>query len=164
MPVGIYARPSGIERLLNKISVVESGCWEWQGFIKPDGYGEFHLGGKLVYVHRFAYEYFNNTKIPNKMHIDHLCRNKRCINPDRLEVVTCKENNRRGICSQTQRVRLLSITHCAQGHPFNEVNTYIAGNGKRRCRICRAKWHKSWVNRQRELEKLNYEDYFVGWF
>lgn len=71
------------------------GCSEWTGpFIQPRGYGVLGLGGKgagMVYVHRFAYELLVEP-IPEGWHIDHLCHNTACVNPDHMELVTAAEN------------------------------------------------------------------------
>ena len=70
-------------------------CWLWTAYRLPSGYGQFGLNGKMVYAHRWSYEQVHGP-IPKGMHIDHLCRVKHCVNPDHLEVVTCRENAMRG--------------------------------------------------------------------
>src|SRR6202030_118623 len=67
-----------------------SGCWLWLGACNEFGYGKF---GK-VKAHRFSYER-EKGPIPDGLEIDHLCRNKSCVNPDHLEAVTHGENRRR---------------------------------------------------------------------
>lgn len=70
-------------------------CWEWTG---PDdgeqGYGRMSLDGHTVKVHRVSFMQFNGY-LPPKKQVDHLCRNRRCWNPDHLEAVTHKQNQRR---------------------------------------------------------------------
>jgi hypothetical protein len=119
-----------IERFLKKIRVSNSGCWEWMGGLDKKGYGHFaETHRKSVMAHRFSYKWFRG-EIPIGLHLDHLCRNPKCVNPDHLEAVTIKENLNRGIHRNTQKM------HCPQGHPYDEVNTYISNVGKRICRIC----------------------------
>lgn len=87
-----------IDRLLTRlIENKVTGCWEWTGAVGAHGYGVIglgtrHQGTKLV--HRVTYEYFI-ANIPDGLHIDHLCRNKRCANPWHLDPVTQQVNNRR---------------------------------------------------------------------
>jgi len=78
-----------------KFSVMPNGCWNWIGFLDRNGYGICGRGvNNEKYAHRAVYRYFRGT-IPKGMTLDHLCRNRSCVNPDHLEPVTLKENVRR---------------------------------------------------------------------
>ena len=87
-----------IARFLSKIQIAESGCWEWQGVVSEGGYGMFTISFKDVrhtgVAHRFSYELFNEVKLPKTRHweLDHLCRNKICVNPTHLEWVSHRDN------------------------------------------------------------------------
>ena len=111
----------------------ETVCWEWLGGKYPTGYGRFALGDKYVYAHRFAYESLIGT-IPPGLPIDHLCRNRPCVNPAHMEPVTNKVNILRGQGWGAVHAR---ATHCPQGHPYDLLNTLVDRRGYRECKICR---------------------------
>lgn len=106
----------------------------WLAGVQPAGYGKFWLTGRSVGAHRFAYVLAYGP-IPEGLHIDHLCRVRACVAPDHLEAVTQAENNRRGYGLTAENIRK---THCPEGHPYTEVNTYVCSEGKRSCRKCHA--------------------------
>jgi HNH endonuclease len=104
-------------------------CWEWTGAKTDRRYGSIGVEGKTCYAHRISYER-EFGPIPDGFDIDHLCRNRACVNPHHLEAVPRKENLRRG-----SRVALK--THSAQGHPWAEEHIYVRpGSGKKMCRTC----------------------------
>ena len=74
---------------------LNTGCWEWQGATKRGGYGHMSVDGSMRLVHRLAWEVVMGS-IEDEMEIDHLCRNRTCLNPAHLEPVTKAENVRRG--------------------------------------------------------------------
>jgi hypothetical protein len=110
-----------------------TGCVVWIGARNSRGYAQFGDGGRTHAAYRWLWERFEGP-IPAGMELDHLCRNRACINLRHLEVVDHRENVLRGEADAAHNARK---THCKRGHEFSPENTYIApGSGRRSCRIC----------------------------
>lgn len=98
-------------------------CIPWTGRLSSDGYGRIGRD----FAHRRAYVAARGP-IPAGLELDHLCRLRRCVNPDHLEPVTHAENMARSSGALK--------TECIHGHPFDEANTYRRPDGTRDCRAC----------------------------
>ena len=138
-----------IERFWAKVDKPDNGgCWNWLGYRNEKGYGYFYYRGHDIRAHRFSYELASGA-IPDGLEIDHLCRNTSCVNPAHLDVVTRSENTLRGLLPSVLRRKYALKTHCQRGHPFDEANTYIMPNGRRRCRAClRLAWRRYYEKRK----------------
>jgi hypothetical protein len=116
------------ERFWSKVDA--SGiCWEWKA-AKARGYGRFGVGSKVVLAHRWAWLNLVGP-IGEGLELDHLCRNRACVNPDHMQPVTHTENVRRGYGGWNTA----SKTHCPQGHLYAGDNLMIS-SGRRYCRAC----------------------------
>lgn len=121
-----------VERFWQKVD--RSGdCWLWTAGRTPEGYGKFWLGGKTVLAHRVAYT-LEHGPIPDRLHLDHLCRVRHCVNPAHMEPVTHRENVLRGEGVAAKAARM---THCKHGHEFTPDNIRQSTNGVRRCKTCK---------------------------
>lgn len=127
-----------------RIKVNNNGCWIWQ-LTPSETYGRANHSGKQVYAHRLSYEYYGG-QIPEGLQIDHLCRNRKCVNPDHLEPVTLKENVLRGIGISANNAKK---TLCKNGHELEGYNLIVRPRGRRTCRTCNVRLSREWRARKR---------------
>lgn len=135
------------ERFWSKVDKDRSdGCWLWMAALTTNGYGQFNWKGRPIRAHRFAYQSVKGP-IADEIIFDHLCRVRRCVNPEHLEIVTTRTNTLRGIGISAINARK---THCTQGHPFDLFNTYVRSNGRRHCRTCdRLRYQSDHIERRK---------------
>jgi hypothetical protein len=119
------------QRMIARIDTTTDGCWEWPGARLLNGYGigvvtlaSLGLKPKSFYAHRVAYEHWVGP-IPDGLTVDHLCRNKGCVNPEHLEAVTLAENISRAHKKPADMP-------CPRGHPPE----WRDDSGGRRCAAC----------------------------
>jgi hypothetical protein len=128
-------------------------CWDWTGEINWGGYGRFMIRKKHYQAHRFSYGLFKGA-IPEGYELDHLCRNRSCVNPDHLEAVTRSTNLRRGHNYNRDK------THCPKGHLYSGENLLIrTDTGSRRCRECIRQQKQEWRDKNRETLRSYHREY-----
>lgn len=137
-----YTEQQNIDSFWNKVQFT-TDCWIWLGGKNIWGYGQFWNGSKTIQAHRFSYQLWCGV-ITNKQHLDHICRNRKCVNPNHLEIVTQKENIMRGIGITSINSKK---THCKRGHLLNGDNLYTYDN-QRKCKECRRMSWRKWKNAQ----------------
>ena len=132
---GMKPRESPEKRFFQKVKKTDN-CWIWTAQ-KTKGYGRFHQNSKVgdVMAHRFSYE-LEKGKIPDGLYLDHLCRNRGCVNPKHLEPVTNKENILRGngLCAKNAKKK-----YCPKCR-----GKWTQEKDRRYCVPCRKEYKRNW--------------------
>ena len=136
--------PEQIKEIINSRVKIIDNCWVWQNRLTNAGYGTIaitRVGGKKGHysqsAHRISYEAYKG-RVGENMVIDHLCRNRMCVNPEHLEEVDQLTNLMRGVGTVAKINK--NKTHCKNGHEFNQENTYEPPKrtGRRYCKKCQS--------------------------
>lgn len=141
-----------LEDKLKNYQLNENGCWVWLGCKSNIGYGKVLIEGENTLAHRFFYLTLKGP-IPEGLCLDHLCRNRACVNPDHLEPVTPGENTLRGVGPSALNRKK---THCLKGHPFDPspVISKTGFNRGRICKICKRDFNRDSYYRMKLKRKL----------
>lgn len=131
----------------SRVDQSSDGCWPWLGRVTGRGYGTIKIGefGKEILAHRASWMISSHMEIPDGLQICHACDNPICVRPTHLFVGTQSQNIQDAI--EKGRFKLganlpdrSAITHCRQGHAYDEQNTGYShnsdGSTHRYCRAC----------------------------
>ena len=140
-----------LRRLMTKVEEQPNGCWIFTGHKNGRGYGVIWDRGAAS-AHRVAWRELVGP-IPDGLVIDHLCRNRACINPDHMELVTNEENVRRGMRGEMSQQSWAA--HCKRGHEMagDNVGWINPKNGAtpwRYCRECQRARMRAFRSRKKE--------------
>jgi hypothetical protein len=150
----IRSRRPIAERFWEKVNRRGPGeCWPWLG-AQSNGYGQMRGHDQAAWAHRVAYELVRGP-IPLGLTIDHLCRNRLCVNPSHMEAVTNQENILRGIGFAAENARK---TKCPRGHAYDLIGLQPGFRGKgfqnmRGCRTCRNERVKAYYHAKQAAKR-----------
>lgn len=137
-------------RFWESVDITET-CWQWNKSLVCFGYGQFSVNGKNYRAHRYSL-LIHGVEIPQDMVVDHICKNRGCVNPEHLRVVTNRINVLEN--SNSTPAQLIKRTHCKNGHPLSGSNLRMYKQTIRRCRECnKAYWPK------RDYKSEHYREY-----
>jgi hypothetical protein len=144
---------SEFRRFAAKLIIVSpDGCWLWRASHTAQGYAQFYCahggqsGPRVTTGHKAAYEHWRGP-VPTGLVLDHeACDTRGCVNPWHLEPKTHRANILRGGGATAHNA---AVTHCPQGHPYDEANTYRAPRGHRMCRTCQRGYSSAAYARRR---------------
>lgn len=148
---------SNFERFYKKVNKNgPNGCWEWTAGITKFGYGKFTYTPsfkikKTIFAHRFALM-LAGIQLNPELVVDHICKNRKCVNPEHLRQVTHRQNN--VDFSDSPPAKMAKRTHCPKCNreliPENLVQWIYKKHGWRHCRSCVVEY-----NRQRKLKNID---------
>lgn len=134
-----------VERFLSKLCV-QDDHWIFIGDSQQKKYAQINIKGKMIGVHRFAFQLWNG-RIPKNYHVDHECGVPRCCNPEHLRARTSADNNR----LKFGWFELDGAWFCSKGHKQVGYNVYTkSSDGFSKCRECMNTYFR---NRNRALNK-----------
>ena len=133
----VYCHPERFWRKVGK----STDCWHWMAGKTSDGYGGYWFKGKMVAAHRFSWALVHGfNALPEwPLILDHICRNRDCVRPDHLHIISNSENVLLGIGPSAINQRK---THCHNGHELAGDNLRTEKTGKRVCKACYREWRK----------------------
>jgi hypothetical protein len=157
LPQSLLADPADREifsRFITMVSPTQTstGCQEWTGYCEQNGYGLIKIDGRQRKATRWILGIARGRPLGRDECALHHCDNPPCVNLDHLyvgdQLQNIRDMNDRGRARQPYTELLAARTHCPQGHPYDEVNTYIPPQGGRHCRACRRRRCREWRQRK----------------
>lgn len=131
---GLSSLRSTHPEIAKRIAATKSGCWQWTGAGSGAGYGSIPKSARrgTPLAHRAVYAILVGP-IPTGLTLDHLCRNRRCVNPEHLEAVDVRTNVLRGVGRSAENARR---TKCIRGHKLRTLRRGASAGRRRYCLIC----------------------------
>lgn len=130
------------------------GCWNWTGMMNATGYGRLSIRvGFTALAHRVSLAIHEGLDLEGWKYgdlvVDHICRNRRCVNPGHLREVTQRINVLEN--SDALAAGYVRRDMCNHGHPLDRTQTW-RGRTWRVCRTCAS--HYQAVSRQKRRERV----------
>lgn len=135
--------------LFNRNCHKTNNCWIWKGAVSPQGYGRILFDNHHLMAHRISY-LLSGKIIPVGKILDHICRQRNCVNPGHLRVVSQKENVLSGFGLSAINA---NKTHCKRGHilSIDNLDKYSLKEGRRCCKKCRNKNQIRYAAKKKEV-------------
>lgn len=128
---------------LVKLGATPADCWEWQAKLSANGYGHKQSGGKTMLAHRWMFQIFNGW-IPQGAVLNHLCSNRKCVNPAHLELTTQAGNARHGKNAKLDIAQVSAIKAALVGARWGDRKQIAARFGVSPQLITDIKYGRAW--------------------
>ncbi len=142
-----FIPPAAAERASTKFVESSDGCFISTYSVASHGYAQIGWDNKKdghggTTAHRAAWTHVNG-QIPDGMTVDHVCKNRRCVNVNHLRLLSNFENGRRTFG------RDWPVGKCANGHPDSELRQN--SRGRMECQVCRKEWSRRYNEKRKAV-------------